>query len=84
MKERIIRSYIRQLTKDDIVMCAKKNGIILENCELDIIYDNIKNNYDEILSNPIKSLNDIKPKLTKKTYDKLYELYTIYYPKLYH
>ena len=84
MKEKIIKSYIKQITKDDIKMYAKKNNINLDNNELDLIYNNIKNNYDEILNNPTKVLSDNKNKLNPNTYNKLYELYTIYYPKLNH
>ena len=84
MKEKIIKSYIKQITKDDIKTYAKKNNVTLNNNELDLIYYNIKNNYDEILTNPTKVLNDNKNKLSQNTYNKLYELYTIYYPKLNH
>lgn len=83
MKERIIKSYIKYLTKDDIIIYAKKNNITLYDNELDVIYDNIKNNYENILSNPNQALNDIKGKVKPSTYNKIYELYTIYYPKLY-
>lgn len=84
MKEFIIKSYIKNLTKDDIVKFANKNGVSLTNNELDIIYTNIKDNYEYILSNPKDALNNIKSKVNTNTYNKIYELYTIYYPKLYH
>ena len=84
MKEKIIKSYINHLTKDDIITYAKKNNIILNNEELDIIYYNIKNNYNELLNNPLNVLNKYKNNLSNTTYNKLYELYTIYYPKLFH
>lgn len=84
MKERIIKSYIKSITKDDIITFAQNNNITLNNQELDTIYYEIKNNYDEILSNPNNALNNIKTKVSNNTYNKIYELYTIYYPKLYH
>lgn len=83
MKEKIIKSYINHLTKDDIMLYAKKNNIILNNNELDIIYNNIKNNYDELKNNPLYVLNKYKNELNINTYNKLYELYTIYYSKLF-
>ncbi len=83
MKEKIIKSYINHLTKDDIMLYAKKNNIILNNNELDIIYNNIKNNYNELKNNPLYVLNKYKNELNINTYNKLYELYTIYYPKLF-
>ena len=82
MKEKIIKSYINHLTKDDIMLYAKKNNIILNNNELDIIYNNIKNNYDELKNNPLYVLNKYKNELNINTYNKLYELYTIYYSLL--
>ncbi len=84
MKERIIKSYIKFITKDDILNYARNNNIILDNQELDTIYYEIKNNYEKILNNPGEELNNIKNKVSNNTYNKIYELYTIYYPKLYH
>lgn len=84
MKEKIIKSYIKSISKDDIMNYAKKNNINLTNKELDIIYFEIKNNYNAIINNPNEALYNIKSKVSSNTYDKLYELYTIYYPKLYH
>ena len=84
MKEKIIKSYIKSLTKKDIIIYAKNNNIILNDNELDIIYYNIKNNFEDILSNPEKNLKLIKNQISNDTYKKIYELYTIYYPKLYH
>ncbi len=84
MKEKIIKSYIKSMTKDDIYSFAKKNNINLNDNELDYIYSNIKYNYDEILNNPKLYLDKAKANLNTNTYNKLYELYSIYYPKLYH
>ena len=84
MKEKFIKYYINHLTKEDIIMYAKKNNVILNSNELEIIYYNIKNNYNELFNNPLNVLNSYKDKLNTTTYNKLYELYTIYYPKLFH
>lgn len=84
MKELLIKSYIKSLTKDKIIDFALKNDIILNDNELDFIYLNIKNNYNDILNNPLKYLNIIKSRTNPDTYNKIYELYSIYYPKLYH
>ena len=84
MKDKIIKSYINHLTKDDIIMYAKKNNIILNNNETNIIYDNLKNNYNELKNNPLDVLNKYKNQLSTNTYNKLYELYTTYYLKLFH
>lgn len=84
MKEKIIKSYVKQLTKDDVMKFAHKNGIILTNDELELIYYSIKNECDNILANPEQALKNAQKKLNPTTYNKLYELYSIYYPKLYH
>ena len=84
MKEFIIKSYIKNLTKKDIVNYGIKNNIYLTDYELDYIYNNIKNNYEYILSNPTMYLNEIKNNVSITTYNKIYELYTTYFPKLYH
>ena len=84
MKELIIKSYIKNLTKKDIVNYGIKNNIYLTDYELDYIYNNIKNNYEYILSNPTMYLNEIKNNVSITTYNKIYELYTTYFPKLYH
>jgi len=83
MREKIIKSYINHLTKDDIMLYAKNNNIFLNDNELNIIYSNIKNNYEELKINPLYVLNKYKNELNINTYNKLYELYTIYYPKLF-
>ena len=83
MKEKIIKYYINHLTKNDIIMYAQKNNIILNNNEIDIIYNNIKYNYDELKNNPLVVLNKYKNDLSIETYNKIYELYTIYYSTLF-
>lgn len=48
----IIEPYINNLTKEDINSFALKNNIILNNNELEFIYNFIKTRYKEVLSNP--------------------------------
>ncbi len=84
MKEKFIKSYASHLTKDDINKFAKENNVILSSYELDFIYDTIQNHFDTILNDPNKILRIAKEKLQPGAYNKLYELYVIYYPKLYH
>ena len=84
MKEKLIKLYINKLTKEDILMFAKKQGIYLTKYELEYIYTSIKTKADIILNNPSLILNEANKELSNNTYKKLYELYSIYYPKLYH
>ena len=78
----IIKKYINYLKKEDIVNFAKKEGVNLNNIELDTIYKVIKTRWEEIYVNGIKVINEYKDNLNKITYDKLIELYN-YYKKRY-
>ena len=78
MNKHILYDYINKLKKEDIINYINKQQISLTNNELDIIYDNIKNNTDNILNNPLKEINKIKDKLNINTYNKLIELYNKY------
>jgi len=78
----IIKKYINYLKKDDIVNFAKKEGVNLNNIEVDTIYNVIKTRWEEIYNNGIKVINEYKDKLNKITYDKLIELYSYYKKRL--
>ncbi len=82
MKEKIIKMYIKKLTKTDIINFAKKQNIVLMPNETNFIYETIKNKYDVIIDNPLAILQYSKDKVRPIVYDKIYELYTIYYPQL--
>ena len=55
-----------------------KENIILNNNELDIIYDYINNDIYKVINNPLEVLNDLKDKLSTKNYNKLLALYNKY------
>ncbi len=74
----MILNYINKITKDDIVNFGIKEGINLNNKEIDIIYDYLKNKYQDIINNPDNILIEIKDKLSIKVYQKLLELYDRY------
>ena len=73
--ENIIKKYVNILKKEDIVNFAKKNNLLLNKEELEIIYSTIKNRYIDIYNDGIKVINEYKDKLKKNTYDKLIEVY---------
>ena len=73
--DNIIKKYINILKKEDINLFAKKNNILLDKDELDLIYKTIKNRYNEIYDNGINVINEYKNKLKESTYNKLIELY---------
>lgn len=71
----ILKKYVNMLKKEDIITFAKNNNILLEKEELDLIYNTIKNRYNEIYENGIKVINEYKDRLKVNTYNKLIELY---------
>ena len=73
--ESIIKKYVNKLKKEDIVNFAKKNNLLLDKEELEIIYNTIKNRYIDIYNDGLKVINEYKDKLKKNTYDKLIEVY---------
>ena len=73
--ENIIKKYVNILKKEDIVNFAKKNNLLLDKEELEIIYNTIKNRYIDIYNDGLKVINEYKDKLKKNTYDKLIEVY---------
>ena len=75
----LIYQYIKKIQKKDIYNFANKQGIILDNNELDIIYYYVKNEYKNFLNgNQQKILNEIKSKVKISTYNKIEELYNQY------
>jgi len=71
----LIKKYINILKKEDIINYAKKQGIYLNNAELDTIYKAIKTRWEEIYVNGLKVIEEYKNKLNNTTYLKLIELY---------
>lgn len=79
----LIGEYVNRLTKDDIVKFALKQGIILEDSELDTIYNYIKRDYKTfIYGNPRAVLDEIKNKVRPLTYNKIENLYQQFKDKI--
>ena len=66
--------YANKLSKADIMEFAKKEGITLNNNELDIIYSAIKNDPQIILSDFDNYVINYKNKLCPNVYKKILEL----------
>lgn len=76
MIEKLIVQYVDRLTSADIDDFARKNGIILDNDELDLIYYHIKHNWRTIVyGNPKPILEDLKTKVNNTSYQKIENLY---------
>ena len=78
MLESIVKKYTKNITKENIIEFSLKQNVNLTDYEVDIIYDQIKNNIDNILKNPEDELLKIKDKLSNTTYLKIEELYMFY------
>lgn len=73
-----IYEYIKKIKKEDIYNYGIKQGIKIDNNEIDVIYSYINDRYDDIINNTDNILLEIKDKLSYKTYNKLLELYDKY------
>lgn len=78
----LIKQYINKMNKDDILKFASKNKISLDDNELNIIYNHIKENWEAIIyENPKPIMEDIKNNVNPSTYQKIENLYSEFYKK---
>ncbi len=82
MIEKFIHSYVNRLTKDDIIQFASKNQVSLTNQEVDLIYMEIKNNWQTLLYNPNIVFERVKGEVSPNTYEKIIYFYDLYSKKL--
>ena len=76
MNNYLIIEYIKRLRKEDIQKFALKQDIKLEEDELNIIYNHIKNDYQRFINeDPKPILNQVKKEVKPATYNKIEELY---------
>lgn len=79
MKIEILKKYINDLTKEDIINYISKEKVCANKEEIDIIYNAIKNDYEEILNtNFIDYLSKYKLSLNDELYKKVIEKYNQY------
>ena len=78
MNKTVILNYISKINKIDIINYAQKQGIIINDNDVDIIYYYIKNKYNDFLNNPQDILNEIQDNISNNIYLKLLELYEKY------
>ena len=82
MKDKLIKNYINKLKKEDISVFATNNNINLNDTELSVIYDTIKNDYESLLyGNHDKVFNELKSKVSSDNYDKIINLFFEYKKK---
>ena len=79
----LVGEYVKRLTKDDVKNFALSQGVILEEQELDIIYDYIKKYYKTIIYGNARSvLDELKDKVRPITYQKIETLYLQFKDKI--
>lgn len=79
----LISEYVNRMQKQDVNNFALKQGITLDNEELDIIYNYIKNNYKTLIyGNPKVILEEIKYQVKSLTYNKIENLYMQFKDKI--
>ncbi len=79
MKKELIKNYINKLTKQNIIDYLSHECITASNEEIDIIYNSIKNDTDELLnSEPISYMQRHNIILNKQLMLKIVEKYNEY------
>lgn len=80
MHKFFISQYISRLTKEDVMKFASKNDINLNQEELDLIYSNLKTNWETVLyGDPTKLFQELKQSLNPDSYEKGIKLYQEYH-----
>lgn len=79
----LIRNYIEKLTRDDIKNYALKEGIELNEEELNVLYSYIKLHWKTFYyGNPKELLEELKTKLSEVAYMKVIHLYKEFKEKI--
>lgn len=79
MNKFLISEYVKRLKKDDIYNYGLKENIILEDYEVDVIYDYVKRYYIDVLDGDgLRVLDSARNKIKINTYNKIVELYYRY------
>jgi len=82
MVERLINEYVDRMTKDDVSAFAIKNGVVLNENELDLVFKTIKEKWHTLVyGNPRFILDDVKSKVAPLTYQKIENLYVYFKDK---
>jgi len=79
LKKELLKNYISRLTKQDIINYLSKECIPASNEEIDIIYNAIKNDYEEILeTNFMNYISNYKLNFNPDLYRTIIEKYNQY------
>jgi len=82
LQERLIKNYIKKMTINDIKDFLNKEKLEYDNNDINILFVYIKNNYENIINNPIDVMTNIKSEVSKKTFNTILILYNKYKDKI--
>ena len=72
----LLEQYVKRLKKEDIYNFALKEGVTLEEYELDIIFNHVKKDYKTVIYGNARSiLEKVKTEVNPLTYSKIENLY---------
>jgi len=74
----LIKNYIDLLTIDKLKEFSLKNDINLNDNELNYLLNLVQNNFEDILKDDTKYLDDVKNNINNSEYEKVKELYLYY------
>ena len=79
MKDALIREYVGRMTKNDVNSFAVKNNVFLNDTELNLVYTQIKENWQTIVYGDYnKILNIVKDDINDDSLKKIDQLYHYY------
>lgn len=82
MIEKLIREYVERMTLQDVESFAIANGVVLNEDEKNLIYNEIKMHWHTIVyGNPRGILDNLKSQLKPLTYQKIENLYVYFRQK---
>lgn len=82
MYNNLIKSYIDNITINDINNFLNKKNLSVKEEDKYIVLNIIKNNYNTLLNNPEEVLNNLKNKISNNTYEIIINLYNEYKSKI--
>ena len=81
----LVKRYMDNLTKEQVMDFAQKNQVFLSPEELDFTYTFVKKNWEIIFRNPnLLKLERYKDKFSEENFIKIQKLFALYYQKYGH
>ncbi len=81
----LVKRYMDNLTKEQVMDFAQKNQVFLSPEELDFTYTFVKKNWEMIFRNPnLLKLERYKDKFSEENFIKIQKLFALYYQKYGH